>query len=265
MNLLEIKEKLVPFIKAAGDRALSEWDNIQINIHEDQVDVTSEIEKQIEKDFADFVLENFSEYGFQGEELPELNREGEYKFLIDPIDGSKYYAKGVSFWTVTIALVKGEQPLLGLIYMPTTNQLFWAGKDLGAYLNEKKLSLTEETDLSKLQICVDLSVKSEIYSRNKQKLTPILEGILSSAYRTRMIGSGSLALCWLAQGLFGGYFYIFPKDNEKKEFLDIAAGVILAEEAGAEMYKHEISLEDDFLVRIIARKEVIEKIKEITS
>lgn len=255
LDLLSIKEKLEPFVKAAGDRALSEWDNIQINLHEDEVDVTSEIEKEIEKDFSKFVLKNFPEFGFQGEELPELNREGEYKFLIDPIDGSKYYAKGVAFWTVTIALVKGEQPLLGLIYMPTTKQLFWAGKDLGAYLNDKRLGLTEETNLDKLQIGLDMSLTGKEVPNSAFEL---MKDIFSCAYRVRMPGVGSISLLWLCQGFFGGYIKIFPKSKAQKSYVDTIAGMRLALEAGgvvAEFAKY------DLILVIVGRKEVVDMLE----
>lgn len=257
MDLLEIKEKLVPFIKQAGNKALSEWDNIQINLHEDQVDVTSEIEKQIEKDFAEFVLENFPEFGFQGEELPELNRDGEYKFLIDPIDGSKYYAKGVSFWTVTIALVKDGEPLLGLIYMPITPELFWAGKDLGAYLGEKKLSLTEETDLSKLQIGLDMSLTGKEISGNESAFE-LMKNIFGCAYRVRMPGVGSLSLVWFSQGFFGAYIKIFPKSKIQKSFIDTVAGMMLAVELGAMISELEMN---DLMVVIVGRKEIVDMLK----
>jgi len=259
MDLLLTADLIKDFIIRVGDEALTSWEDLGIEKHADGVDVTTSTDIKIEHEFYNFIQKHFPDHGFRGEELGELNRDGEYIWQIDPIDGTKYYAQQVPFWTVTIALTKNNKPILGMIYNPISKQLHHASKGNGAYLNNKRISLSPEIDIKKLQISVDIALSEEYFTR-KAKLTAVIEELFSSVYRVRIIGAGAISLAWLAQGFFGAFVNPY---RPGKKIVDVSGGLIIAEEAGAEIYQEKLTGENDLYNILVARSEVLEKLLPI--
>lgn len=256
MNLNDAMTKVSKFIKTSGELALNNWNNLEKEIHIDGVDVTTNTDKEIEKNFSEFVASNFPEAGFKGEEFAQLNKDAEYVWQIDPIDGTKFYAQGIPFWTITIALTQNNEPIMGLVYYPVSNQLYTAIKNEGAYLNGKKIQVNQETNLQKIQISLDLAFSGSQIDERKDKVLPMLESIYKSVYRVRTLGSGAISLAWLAQGFFGAYVSPYRPSNK---FVDIYGGMIIAMEAGASVYKSKIPGEDMYNF-ILGNKEVVDQL-----
>lgn len=259
---MDYKSKLnlvIEFIRAQGDDAFNNWHKFIItNEHDNGSDVTTNFDKKIEKEFSDFILKNFPECGFRGEEHKYLDRDGEYVWHIDPIDGTKYFAAGIPFWSVTVALVQNGEPLFGLIYNPSSKQMYSAIQGQGAYLNGKKIEIKRETDISKLQVSIDMSETHYSWHDYGDESKEII-GLLSSAfYRTRMLGNGAFSLAWLAQGFFGAFVDIV---RAEKKLVDVIGGYLIAKEAGAEIY--QIDLGCGLYRAIIGRPEVVSQIKDI--
>jgi len=249
---------LKKFVTDVGDDVMSQWASAQVvHTHTDNVDITTNFDRDIERKFHQFVTKNFPGTGFRGEELPELNSEEEYTWYIDPIDGTKWFANGVPLWTISIALVKAEthQPILGLIYNPTSKQLYHAVHDNGSFLNDKKLSLSKETDISKLQIALDLTSHSTGWAKYEEQILQSIVALNRDCYRVRAIGLGTSSLTWVAQGMFGAF--VSPLFHRSKD-VDIMAGRIIATEAGADFWVR--NLEQNLQQIVVARKPVIEKL-----
>jgi myo-inositol-1(or 4)-monophosphatase len=257
MDLNKVCEMAVEFVKSAGDSALVNWNNISIEKHIDGVDVTTSTDKKIEKDFFEFVQKNFPETGFKGEEFQELNKEGEYYWMIDPIDGTKFYAAEIPFWTVTVALVYKDEPVVGIIYNPVSNQLYSAIKGKGAYLNGKQIHVTSESNISKVQVSLDMAINSEQFIERSEKITQMLDRLYASVYRVRSLGAGAISLSWLAQGFFGAFVDPYRKSSK---FVDVYGGLLIAQEAGAVVYKHKLEGEEDLYSSIVGNKEIVEQL-----
>lgn len=259
MNLQSILDEVSAFAKYHGDRVYERWEEHDIaKMDSDNVDVTTNFDIEIERAFAKFVIANYPDHGFRGEELTELNREGEYIWHIDPLDGTKYFAKGVPLWGTTLALVKGETPVLGIVYNPTTKQMYRAAEEIGSFLNDSLMRIEEPAETNRLQIAMDLTTHKYDWDNLQDKLCDIQSKLMQHFYRVRMLGNGAFALAWLAQGMFGAY--VDPYRHRKK-FVDVAAGYIIAAEAGA-VHKR-IALQDEMEQLIVAHPKLINTIEEL--
>lgn len=228
-------QRVVDFVTAAGDDALRRWaDSKVVALKDGGRDVATDLDQKIEREFYDLCGEYFAEHGFKGEEFPELVRDGVsgYTWHIDPIDGTKYFASEIPLWSVTVSLVKDIEPLFGVIYNPVSKQLYWAEKGKGAYLNGKRLAIRADTEPKAMQLAVDFFMHQDSADKKLQQ-DALLSKLFDKFYRVRSLGTGSLSLAWLAQGHFGAYLSWGQTINK---FSDIAAGIVIAEQAGATIH-----------------------------
>ncbi len=161
----------------------------------------------------------------QDDILSEEGKEGtisgsEFKWVIDPLDGTHNYIKGITVFGVSIALEFKNEVMLGVIYMPLANELYVAEKGKGAYLNNKKISVSER-DLSRTTLIFDSSIRY-----NKRPMIDCLEKVSDKVFNIRMFGSTVRALSYIAEGKAE----LEIEYNDKP--WDFAAGLLLVEEAG---------------------------------
>jgi myo-inositol-1(or 4)-monophosphatase len=141
--------------------------------------------------------------------------------VIDPIDGTHNFLTGIPFWCVSLALVTGGEAKLGLIYDPTADELFSAAAGAGAFLNGAPMRVSGETDLGRARLCVGFS-----YRRPVSDHVRAIEACLTAGCEYLRLGSGALALAYVAAGRFDGYW------ERHMNSWDAAAGIALVREAG---------------------------------
>jgi myo-inositol-1(or 4)-monophosphatase len=251
------------FALQAGQKALDQWHNLTVDRHHGG-DLTTNIDREIEQSFYQFVQTHFPSHGFQGEEFPELNSDAEYHWMIDPIDGTKYYAQQMPLWCTTLALMHYDTPVLGIIYYPLMDQFFFAIQGQGAFVEQAgkitPLKVTEETDPAKLQAIYEVLSHTTDWEEHKQEFNAQYQQCQDLFYRVRNIGSGALALAWMAQGSFGAF--IMPRLKQEK-FVDLAAGTLITQEAGATVFRQNCKDTDKMFDLIIGNTEIVERIKRI--
>ncbi|MFW5702508.1 MAG: inositol monophosphatase family protein [Candidatus Dojkabacteria bacterium] len=261
MNLEESLKFAEEFAYKEGDRVLSEWSNVSISkTKEDGADLATNFDRELEKKFYEMVREAYPGTGFYGEEFPELIKEAEYVWTVDPIDGSKPFAAGVPMWCTTISLLKNGSPVLGLVYNPVSRQMYKAIKGNGSYLNGKRLSVKVTGANHTLQVASDQSMSfsqlseigKDIYIRDKFKQ------IQDNFYRQRILGTGTLSVAWVAQGYFSGYFDPYRPDAK---MIDIYAPMLIAEEAGAKVHVAEV--DKGYYAVVIASPSVFDDLVEL--
>ncbi len=232
--------KVEQFVKSAGDDALEHWKDFNIIKYKDRGrDLSTNIDLRIEGQFHKFCKTNFPKFGFKGEEFPELTSEGQghYIWQIDPIDGTKNFAKGIPLWSVTASLMRNDSPVFGIIYNPVTKQMYIAKAGGGAYLNGQPVIIpTDAQDTEYLQLAIDFFMPQPT-EQERSKQNALLAQLFNSFYRVRALGVGSLSLAWLTQGHFGAYF---SWGLTQDKYTDIAAGLIIAQEAGATVRTEDI-------------------------
>ena len=193
---------------------------------------------------------------FLGEESVNKVTGGEYIWVVDPIDGTANFIRELGSSVISVGLVKNGKPYLGVIYDPFKNEMFYAEKGKGAFLNGKLISVSGR-DFRHSIICTAAS------QYNKQLAQPcfnILQKVYHQADDFRRFGAAAIEMAYLAAGRIELFFEIrlFP--------WDMAAGELIVEEAGGCIeYLYEDRLPLDRPAGIIAtnNKENLGKMKEI--
>jgi len=244
---------LSPITKQAGKMALDNWDKIEIEKYKDERDLTTKIEIEIENFLKEKILSKWPEHGFWGEESERINSASAFQWLIDPVDGTKYYVAHAPFFYVHVAMLFKDEPILGLVYNPVSGQLFCASKGNGAYLNNKKILLKSKIPFARAIIDIDSGGVPGRGAKEIEWMLGKLCEIMKKSYRVRMT-SGILNI-YIATGACDAYIDLGgPKPQ------DLAARIIIMREAGC---KAEY-VKTHFGKRLIASREpIFSELKEI--
>lgn len=193
---------------------------------------------------------------FLGEEEGEQVIESEYIWVVDPIDGTSNFIRGLGASAISVGLVKDGKPYLGVIYEPYKEEMYWAERGKGAYLNGKQIHVSDR-NFKHATMCSAASLY------NKDLAEPCFNIIQKVYYQSddfRRFGAAAIELAYLAAGRVELYFEIrlFP--------WDMAAGQVIIEEAGGVVeFLHEDGLPLDRPAGMIAAnsKENFDKLREI--
>ena len=151
MNLAEnFSKELVTAIDAsnAAARLIRSYfkGNFNVDIKEDMTPVT-EVDIKAENTIKDIILNAFPDYGFYGEETCRENKNSEYTWLVDPIDGTKGFVRGYPFFSTQIALMHHEEIILGVSNAPIFDEVIFAEKGKGAWMNNKQIHISNTKDI----------------------------------------------------------------------------------------------------------------------
>ncbi|HEX7899016.1 MAG TPA: inositol monophosphatase family protein [Planctomycetota bacterium] len=168
----------------------------------------------------------------------ERGHEGksDYRWFIDPIDGTTNYAHGFPIWTVTLALEVRGRLEVGVTYAPCLGELFWAERGKGAFRNGKRIRVTPCATVEQALLCTGFSYDLEVRRINLKYFAEFL----MKAQAIRRVGAASLDLCWTAAGAFDGFWEM------RLGPWDMAAGIVILEEAGAKVTNFEGGAVDVF-------------------
>ncbi len=217
-------------------------------------DVLLEADLAAEKIILDEINSNFPDHSIFSEEEGEIIKDSEYQWIIDPLDGSINYSNGLDEYGVSIALLKNEEAILGVIYIPETNELYSAEKGKGAFLDEREISISPDKDMEDLVGSVDMTSKIS----HRLQLFDIMKTLAPEVRGMRIYGATSFDLAKTAAGKLD--FYIKNRFN----YWDIAAGKLIIEEAGGVVtnFKNEpIGKESDTF--IAANKKVQQELSAL--
>ena len=202
----------------AGDYLLSRKDENLI-IHSD---LGRDIKLEIDRETEELIRNRLSITGISilGEELGSDKIQSQLKWIVDPLDGTSNYFRGLDQCCVSIALMDGEEVLVGSIFNFNTNELFSAFKGGGAFLNDKHIKVSEIYDKKNASLTTGFPASESVES------STLFLNNLSGWKKIRMFGSAALSCAYVASGRCDVY-------QEKGVYLwDFAAGICLVEEAG---------------------------------
>jgi len=246
------------FIIDEGDRAFSSQMLERSNIKA-SADITTATDVAIEKSFSALIKQSFPTHGFVGEEDLASNRLSEYSWFIDPIDGTHYFASGVPLWSIAIALVHNDEPVLALIYNPSTGDLFEAQRGSGVFLNGAKLRTIAATmPQSKGRFIWDYVQWQGVPEQIAEKVEEIYRTLRTTFDDHVSLLSASLCLAFLSQGAFSAFVDPYRR---KTKFVDIAAGLLMAQEAGFTVHRKSLSNVAEEIV--VARPELLDEVLAI--
>lgn len=208
----------------AGAMALDYFnrrETLVIETKYDMQDVVSIADRNVEKMIRDRVAAMFPEDGFLGEEFGHTEGTSGYTWVVDPIDGTAPFVNGMPTWCVSVAVIEGDAPVIGVIGVPCQNELFAAARGRGAKLNGKVLTLDPSRTVQNAMTGIGANghVAPEL-------IADIIGRLLSSGGNFIRNGSGALMLAYVAAGRLVGYYEPYM------HAWDCLAGYCLVKEAG---------------------------------
>ena len=172
-------------------------------------DFVTKTDKQVEKMLIDELTKLKKNYSFLTEETGKINnKDNENIWIIDPIDGTTNFLHGIPHFAICIALKSKDEIISGLIFDPIKNEMFFAEKDKGAYLNNQRLRVSNKNN-----------IEDCLFSSNNH-------GVKFSNFNMRCSGCAALDLAYVACGRLDGFFH------NKINLWDVAAGALMVKEAG---------------------------------
>jgi len=193
--------------------------------YKDAKDVVTEVDERAEQIIKGHIKARYPEHNILAEEGGYTAGNSSYTWVIDPLDGTANYAADLAASCVSIGLAEGEEMVLGVVYNPFRDELFVAEKGQGAYLNEYKLAVSQQTEISKCLVCFDLGYNE---ARAIQQLREAI--FFRPRVRSmRILGSAVLALCNVACGRFDLFYH------RSLSPWDVAAGMLIVQEAGGKV------------------------------
>ncbi|PID28574.1 MAG: inositol monophosphatase [Candidatus Cloacimonadota bacterium] len=244
--------RIINLSKEAG-KILSEGYNKQdcLISYKGKVDLVTETDLKCEKFIADYIKRNFPEDTVLAEENNSITGTNNRVWIIDPLDGTTNFSHKYPFFAVSIALQIDGEIRFGAVFNPVLNELFYAEKGKGAFLNDKKISVSSTKDISKSLIATgfpyDRWENGDLYLEEMKKFVKQCLGV-------RREGSAAIDLCYVACGRLDGYF------ERKLKPWDMAAGQLIVLEAGGKISTYENDTWNINSHSIIADNQKIHKI-----
>ncbi len=223
MQKMDIEERKRIAIKACKETGKILMDNfgktIKIRKKGDR-DLVTDIDKKAEEIIIKSIKKNFPEDDILSEESHYLSSGANFRWIIDPIDGTHNYIHNIEIFGTSVALEFEGKIVAGVIYMPWTDELYTAQKGKGAYCNGKRITVSRRK-LREATMVYDSSIRY-----NKKQMLKSLSALVDKVFNVRMFGSSVRSLTYLAEGKVD----IEIEFNDK--VWDFAAGLLLVEEAG---------------------------------
>jgi len=218
-------------------RDFGEVENLQVSI-KGPTDFVSNADLNAEKIIINELSKLKKNYSILSEEVGFIkNKDEKNIWIIDPIDGTSNFLHGIPHFAISIALESHGEIICGLIFDPIKNEMFYAEKNNGSFLNNKRIRVSKKKD-----------IKACLFATNGSKYKNI-------DVTTRKTGCAALDMAYVAAGRFDGYF------QENLNLWDVAAGIILVKEAGGILHSNDLSKKENIDIRATSSS-ISEKIVE---
>jgi myo-inositol-1(or 4)-monophosphatase len=222
-----MKETLIEALRIAGEELLKHFGR-QIDFEEKESQSSIVTQADLKSDYliSRHIRQRFPEHNIVSEESGFSNRNSNFTWVIDPLDGTSNFAASIPWFGVLIALLEEGRPVLGGAYLPVADKLYFAEKGKGAFLDGRQIMLKENADLrnSLFSFNVDFTDNEKVLNDS----IGIYRNLVRSVRNIRCTNS-LVDFLYVAEGKFGGVINLFTK------IWDIAALGLIIEEAGGMM------------------------------
>lgn len=196
------------------------------------IDLVTESDLAAERLIVERIRSHYPRHSILTEEAGELLREdgsGEFKWIIDPLDGTTNYAHGYPCFCVSVALERAGEIVVGVVYDPVRDELFAAERNGGAALNGRPVRVSNIDDLNGAMLCTGFPYDV----RERGEFARHFASFIMHAQSVRRDGAAALDLAYVACGRFEGFW------EEGLRPWDVAAGKLLVEEAGGRVTRYD--------------------------
>ena len=191
-------------------RDFGELENLQVS-RKGPKDFVTKTDKRVEKIIIEELIKSKKNYSFITEETGQiLNNNKDVFWIIDPIDGTTNFLHGIPHFAISIALQQENEIVIGLVYDPIKNEIFFAEKNNGSYINNNRIRVSKKSNLEEC-----------LFASNSDGLKSIYPKL-----NLRNTGCAALDLAYVGCGRFDGFFH------NNINLWDVAAGLLMVQEAG---------------------------------
>ena len=204
-------------------RDFGEIENLQVS-KKGPADFVTTADKKAEEVLVAGLTKARPRFGFLLEEGGKIEgADTSNRWIIDPLDGTTNFLHGIPHFSISIALERDGEPVAGVIYEPITDQMFWAEKGQGAYLNGRRIRVSARRRLEESLFATGIPFAGK---QDHDRFLSQLKAVMAVSAGVRRFGSAALDLAYVAAGRYEGFweFGLHP--------WDIAAGIVLVREAG---------------------------------
>lgn len=200
-----ILKNAIAWSKEAGDIQLNYFrtSDLDIETKSSEHDVVTKVDKACEALLTKRIKATYPTHGILGEEGEAEHLEADWRWIIDPLDGTNNYSQGLPIFCVSIGIQYKGETLIGVVYVPYLNELFTAIKGKGAFLNDKPLKVGNKQKLSHSVLATgfpyDKDINPDNNVNNVGRLIPQIRGL-------RRMGSAAYDLCCVAAGFIDGFW-----------------------------------------------------------
>lgn len=219
-DLLAVVEEIA---HQAGSLLAEGYGNARHIHQKGPIDLVTEFDARAEELIISSLQRLFPGYAILAEESGRISTDSEYEWVIDPLDGTTNFAHGIPVFAVSIALLRGNVPVLGVAYDPLRREMFSAEAGRGATLNRQSLHVSSQRDLGGAVLSTGFPY--DVHTNPCNNFAEFAR-FTSLAHSIRHLGSAALDCAWTAAGRLDGYWEIGVKP------WDIAAGMLIVREAG---------------------------------
>lgn len=220
----DMAEQMKTWMRQAGETQIRRLQKpMEMKSKTSDIDLVTEVDMWTEQFLIQQIKTAYPAHQILTEETGNYANDSDYEWVIDPIDGTVNYAHGFPLFSISVALKYKQEPVVGLVYLPMLDEMYEAIKGNGAYLNGKRIHVSDTKKLSQAVIATGFP-----YDKATDPLNNVnyFSGVIVNIGGIRRTGSAAIDLCQVAAGRFDGYWEF------KLNAWDVEAGLLIVQEAG---------------------------------
>ena len=222
-SLITVMEKAARKAAPRLRRDFNEVEQLQVS-RKGPADFVSNADRASEATIKEVLQQARPDWGFLMEEEGEVaGNPDKPRWIVDPLDGTTNFLHGIPHFAISIAVEDRGEIVAGLVYQPLTDESFWAERNAGAWLQNRRLRVSARKDLADSLIATGIPFKGH---GDPKRFDAVLNAVMPEVAGVRRFGAAALDLAWVAAGRYDGYWEegLYP--------WDWAAGLLLVREAG---------------------------------
>jgi myo-inositol-1(or 4)-monophosphatase len=231
----------------------------KIEYKTNESNLVTEIDKASEELIINFIKEKYPSHNILAEEGGDLKKNSEYLWVVDPLDGTTNFAHGLPIFSVSIGVQKNNETIAGVVYDVMRNISFVAEKGSGAYANSEQIKVSK---VNKLEHSLLVTGFPYNIAENPERAFERFITLTKKARGMRRLGSAAIDFCYLASGVFDGFWEVHLHP------WDICAGKLITEEAGGVVTDFDGNSIDIFSKKILSsnnkiHRQIIDEMEKI--
>ncbi len=233
---MALRSAIINVMAMAADKAgrrlvrdFGEVEQLQVS-RKGPADFVSSADRRAERILRDALSQAHPEFSMLMEESGTTEgKDSRHRWIVDPLDGTTNFLHGLPHFCISIALERDGQIVAGIVYDPVKDELFWAERGLGAYVNDRRLRVSGRGRMPEAIFATGIPFLGIQDGQGHRKFLAQLGGVMAECAGVRRFGSAALDLAYVAAGRYEGYW-----ENGLNPW-DVAAGVLLVREAGGQV------------------------------